>query len=174
MHVWKKIQALLWKILRVMIKYQLKCRSEICSEEKEFDGWFKSIEAYEKQKLQRLINCPICGSDKVEKLLTAPSLKTNTNKISNVQDKFKNSTNDGSFLGNINSDSISTLLRTLKKEVQKNSTFVGNEFVSQVRSMKKGKIIEKPIHGHGTNKEIKELRDEGIDVINIPWIPDDH
>ena len=37
-----------------------------------------------------------------------------------------------------------------------------------------GKIKEKPIHGHGTNKEIKELRDEGINVINIPWISEDH
>ena len=77
-------------------------------------------------------------------------------------------------LGNLDSSNISTLLRTLKKEVQKNSTFVGNKFVSQVRSMKEGKIREKPIHGHGTNKEIKELRDEGIDVVNIPWISDDH
>ncbi len=158
-----------------MIKYQLKCRSKICSDEKEFDGWFKSIDAYEKQKLQRLINCPICGSDKVEKLLTAPSLKTNKNKTSDIKDKqFKNSKKNETFLGNVDSDNISTLLRTLKKEVQKNSTFVGNEFVSQVRSMKEGKIKEKPIHGHGTNKEIKELRDEGIDVINIPWISEDH
>ena len=158
-----------------MIKYQLNCRSKICSEEKEFDGWFKSIDAYEKQKLQRLINCPICGSDKVEKLLTAPSLKTNKNKTSDIKDKqFKNSKNNETFLGNVNLNHISTLLRTLKKEVQKNSTFVGNEFVSKVRSMKEGKIKEKPIHGHGTNKEIKELRDEGIDVINIPWISDDH
>ena len=158
-----------------MIKYKLKCKSEFCSEEKEFDGWFKSIEAYEKQKLQRLINCPICGSDKVEKLLTTPSLKTNKNKTSDIKDKqFKNSKSNDTFLGNVASDNITTLLRTLKKEVQKNSIFVGNEFVSQVRSMKKGKIKEKPIHGHGTNKEIKELRDEGIDVINIPWISDDH
>ena len=158
-----------------MIKYQLKCRSNICSDEKEFDGWFKSIEAYEKQKLQKLINCPICGSDKVEKLLTAPSLKNNKNKTSDIKDKqFKNSKNNETFLGNIDSNHISTLLRTLKKEVQKNSTFVGNEFVSKVRSMKEGKIKEKPIHGHGTNKEIKELRNEGIDVINIPWISDDH
>ena len=73
-----------------------------------------------------------------------------------------------------NSDNIATLLRTLKKEVQKNSTFVGYEFVSKVRSMKEGKIKEKPIHGQGTNKEIQELRDEGIDVVNIPWISDDH
>ncbi len=158
-----------------MIKYKLKCRSKICSDEKEFDGWFKSIDAYEKQKLQRLINCPICGSDKVEKLLTAPSLKTNKNKTSDIKDKqFKNSKKNETFLGNVDTDNISTLLRTLKKEVQKNSTFVGNEFVSQVRSMKEGKIKEKPIHGHGTNKEIKKLRDEGIDVINIPWISEDH
>ena len=158
-----------------MIKYQLKCRSIICSDEKEFDGWFKSIEAYEKQKLQRLINCPICGSDKVEKLLTAPSLKTNKNITSDIKDKqFKNSKNNENFLGNVDSDNISTLLRTLKKEVQKNSTFVGNEFVSQVRSMREGKIKEKPVHGHGTNKEIKELRDEGIDIVNVPWISDDH
>ena len=53
-------------------------------------------------------------------------------------------------------------------------SFVGDKFVSQVRSMKEGKIKEKPIHGHGTNKEIQELRDEGIDVVNIPWISDDH
>ena len=158
-----------------MIKYQLKCRSKICSDEKEFDGWFKSIEAYEKQKLQRLINCPICGSDKVEKLLTAPSLKANKDKSSDIRDRqFKNFKNNDTFLGNVDSDNISTLLRTLKKEVQKNSTFVGNEFASQVRSMKEGKIKEEPIHGHGTNKEIQELRDEGIDVVNIPWISDDH
>ena len=158
-----------------MIKYQLKCRSKICSDKKEFDGWFKSIEAYEKQKLHRLINCPICGSDKVEKLLTAPTLKTNKNKTSDFKNQhFQDSKINENFIGNLDSNNISTLLRTLKKEVQKNSTFVGNEFVSQVRSMKEGKIEEKPIHGHGTNKEIKELRDEGIDVINIPWISDDH
>jgi len=155
-----------------MIKYKLKCRSKICSNVKEFEGWFKNIDAYEIQKQQRLINCPICGSDKVEKLLTTPSLKTNKNKISD--DKYNQYKNSEFISGNVNSDDISTLLRTLKKEVQKKSTFVGNEFVSQVRSMKKGKIKEKAIHGHGTNKEIKELRDEGIEVINIPWISDDH
>ena len=78
-----------------MIKYKLKCKSTYCSEKSEFDGWFQSIEAYEKQKLQRLINCPICGSDKVEKLLTAPSLKTNKIKTADIKDKqFKNSKNN--------------------------------------------------------------------------------
>ena len=60
-----------------MIKYKLKCKSSYCSNEKDFDGWFQNIEAYEKQKSQGLINCPICGSDKIIKSLTTPSLKTN-------------------------------------------------------------------------------------------------
>ncbi len=158
-----------------MIKYKLKCKSKYCSEESEFDGWFKSIEAYETQKHKGLINCPICGSEKVIKSLTTPSLKTNKNQIPEDQNKtYKSSTSKRNFLDIENIDNISTLLRTLKKEVQKNSSFVGNKFVSQVRSMKEGKIKEKPIHGHGTNKEIQELRDEGIDVLNIPWISDDH
>ena len=158
-----------------MIKYQLKCKSGFCSNEKEFDGWFQSIEAYEKQKLQKLINCPICGSDKVVKALTTPSLKTNVSQTSQDQNNnFRSSTSKINSITTENLDNITTLLRTLKKEVQKNSSFVGNKFVSQVRSMKEGKIKEKPIHGHGTNKEIQELRDEGIDVLNIPWISDDH
>ena len=158
-----------------MIKYKLNCKSKYCSEESHFDGWFKSIEAYENQKHQGLINCPLCGSDKVIKSLTTPNLKTNKSQTSADQNKiYETATSRRNFLHSENSDHISTLLRTLKKEVQKNSSFVGNKFVSQVRSMKEGKIKEKPIHGHGTNKEIQELRDEGIDVFNIPWISDDH
>tara|TARA_B100000963_G_scaffold285313_1_gene254242 strand:+ start:403 stop:879 length:477 start_codon:yes stop_codon:yes gene_type:complete len=158
-----------------MITYKLKCKSAYCSGDNEFDGWFKSIEVYESQKNQGLITCPICGGDKVVKSLTTPNLKTNKNQTSEDQDKiYKTSSSRKSFLARENSDNISTLLRTLRKEVEKNSSYVGNEFVSQVRSMKEGKIKEKAIHGHGTNKEIQELRDEGIDVLNIPWISDDH
>ncbi len=159
-----------------MIKYKLKCKSTYCSNEKEFDGWFQNIQAYETQKKRGLINCPICGCEEVVKLLTTPSVKTNKSK--NIDD-IKNKNNTTPIFGegtlvNDKSKNIAAILRTLKKEIQKNSTFVGDKFVSQVRSMKDGKIKEKPIHGHGTNEEIKELRDEGIDIVNVPWISDDH
>ena len=42
------------------------------------------------------------------------------------------------------------------------------------QSATKMRIEQKPIHGHGTKKEIKELQDDGIDVVSIPWISDDH
>ena len=160
-----------------MIKYKLKCKSTYCSEQNEFDGWFQNIESFENQIQTGLINCPICGSDNIIKLLATPNViksKTQISKNIEVQNVSDISNLEKSFLGNENIKNITTMLRTIKKEIQKNSTFVGEKFASKARSMKEGKIKEKPIHGHGTNKEIQELRDEGIDVINIPWIPDDH
>ena len=160
-----------------MIKYRLKCKSTYCCEKNEFDGWFQNIEAFEKQMLSGLINCPVCGSDNIIKLLTTPNLiKEKSQKSKNI--KLENNKGflgpEKSYLGNEKIKNITTMLRTIKKEIQKNSTFVGDKFVSKARSMKEGKIKEKPIHGHGSKKEIQELRDEGIDVVNIPWIPDDH
>ena len=159
-----------------MIKYKLKCKSTYCLNEDGFDGWFQNIAAFENQKNNGLINCPICGSDEVDKLLTTPSLKINkNNKNENIASKIKTTPIvENGIIANDNLKDISTILRTIKKEIKKNSTFVGDKFVSQVRLMKEGKIREKPIHGNGSNKEIQELRDEGIDVVNIPWISDDH
>ena len=160
-----------------MIKYKLKCKSIYCSEQNEFDGWFQSIEAFENQMQSGLINCPICGDDNIIKLLATPNVRKSKSKISkNIE--FQNasgvSNSEKSYIGNDKIKNITTMLRTIKKEIQKNSMFVGDEFVSKARSMKEGKIKERPIHGHGTKKEVQELRDEGIDVVNIPWIHDDH
>ena len=50
----------------------------------------------------------------------------------------------------------------------------GDDFVDQARSMNEGTIKEKSIYGHGTKDEIEQLKDEGINVINLPWTPEDH
>ena len=153
-----------------MIKYKLKCKSPYCSEQSDFDGWFQNIEAFEKQMNLGLINCPICGSENILKSLTAPSLKKiqNSNKRISIEETEKNTFGYEKF------KNITTILRSITKEIKENSTFVGDDFVNQARSMNKGTIEEKSIYGHGTKQEIEELKDEGIDVINIPWTPDDH
>ena len=160
-----------------MIKYKLKCKSTYCTEQNEFDGWFQNIEAFEKQMSLGLINCPICGSQNIIKLLATPNVrkaKPQTTENTRIANDTLVTNSKKSVLGNENLKNVTTILRTIKKEILKNSTFVGDKFVSEARSMKEGQIKERPIHGHGTKKEIQELRDEGIDVINIPWIPDDH
>ena len=153
-----------------MIKYRLKCKSSYCADQNNFDGWFQNIEAFEKQMDLGLISCPICGGENILKSLTTPSLKKiqNSNKT-NSKEKIEQNT-----FGNEKLKNITTIIRSIKNEIKKHSTFVGDDFVNQARSMKQGEIKEKSIYGHGTSKEIDELRDEGIDVINIPWTPDDH
>ena len=157
-----------------MIKYKLKCKSIYCSEKNEFDGWFQNFEAFQSQMTNGLITCPLCGSHNIIKLLATPNVrkvKPQTSENIKVENNSNLTNSEKSFVGNEN---ITTMLRTIKKEIQKNSTFVGDKFVSKARSMKEGKISEKPIHGHGTNEDIQELRDDGIDVVSIPWISDDH
>ena len=153
-----------------MIKYKLKCKSSYCAEESDFDGWFQNIEAFEKQMDLGLINCPICGGENILKSLTTPSLKKILNNNNNIS-KEKIGTN--SFRDE-KLKNFTTILRSISKEIKKNSTFVGHDFVNQTRSMNEGTIKEKSIYGHGTKDEIEELRDEGIDVINLPWTPEDH
>ena len=153
-----------------MIKYKLKCQSSYCTEQNGFDGWFQNIETFEKQLYSGLINCPLCGSENVLKLLTTPSLK----KIQNTHKKTDKEKIENDVFVNQKLKNFTTIIRSITNEMKKNSSFVGNDFVNQARSMNEGLIEEKSIYGHGTNEEIEELRDEGIDVINIPWTPDDH
>ena len=160
-----------------MIKYSLICKSLYCSNQNSFDGWFQNIEAYQNQKSKGLILCPLCGSDDIIKSLTTPSFRLSKVKSSETEVEQKEVDNKNlrkPVRSNDKTNDISILLRAMKKEIQKNSEFVGNDFVKEVRSMQVDKTKERSIHGHGTKKEIEELKDEGVDVLNVPWIPDDH
>ena len=53
-----------------MIKYDLKCNLL-----HSFEGWFSSSGDYENQALKGLVTCPVCGNDKVERAIVAPSIK---------------------------------------------------------------------------------------------------
>jgi len=160
-----------------MIKYSLLCKSLYCSNQNSFDGWFQNIEAFQNQKSKGLILCPLCGSDDIIKSLTTPSFRLSKVKSTDteVEQKEVDDTNlRKPVRSNDQTNDISILLRAIKKEIKKNSEFVGDDFVKEVRSMQVDKTKERSIYGHGTKKEIEELKDEGVDVLNVPWVPDDH
>jgi len=160
-----------------MIKYSLLCKSLYCSNQNSFDGWFQNIEAYQNQKSKGLILCPLCGSDDIIKSLTTPSFRLSKVKSTDTEVEQKE-VDDKNLRKPVRSNDqtidISILLRAIKKEIKKNSEFVGDDFVKEVRSMQVDKTKERSIYGHGTKKEIEELKDEGVDVLNVPWVPDDH
>ena len=139
-----------------MIKYNLECS---CGES--FESWFQNSNEYEKLLKKNLINCYVCGSTKtVKKSILAPSVATSKTSVTQ-----KNTEQKKEFLKNVKSK-----IKELNDYVAKNAEYVGDKFVSEVRSIHYDKKQKRNIYGNATLEETKELQEEGIDVATIPWV----
>ena len=165
-----------------MIKYNLKCISDSCNNASSFDGWFQNISAFEEQKISGLLTCPFCGGNEIVKNLMSPSIKS-TGKITkdlhleNINEKDlsdKNLIDSKNKKNKVSFNEVHTILRSIKKEIEKNAEYVGKKFVKEVRAIKSGEAKDRPIYGHAEPKKIEELKDEGIEISSVPWIQDDH
>ena len=65
-------------------------------------------------------------------------------------------------------------LLQLKKFVKNNFEYVGENFSRKVREVYYDKKSKKMIYGTTTPEERKELEEEGIDLLSIPWISKDN
>jgi len=140
-----------------MIKYDLKCDLS-----HPFEGWFSSSLDYEKQAMNGLLTCPICGNDRVERAIVAPSIK----RYSIKTDLNKKNI---SYLAE---SEFKTKLRTFNKEIEKQTIDVGENFAEEARMIYKGEKQTKAIRGTATIKEEKKLKEEGVPYIKLPWIKD--
>ena len=142
-----------------MIKYNLEC---LCGEQ--FESWFQSSNEYDKLSKKNLISCYACGSTKdVKKSLMAPNVAMSKNTIVKDNDQKKE------FYTNVKKK-----LKDLREYVEKNVEYVGDKFVSEVRSIHYDNKKRRSIYGTASLKETKDLIDEGINVLNIPWITKDN
>ena len=131
-----------------MILYNLVCKS--CNYN--FEGWFDSSREFTKQKKQSLINCPSCESDKIEKALMTPNLnrKSNSKIVKNKK-------------------TIATNISKLKKIVEKNFDYVGDNFSEEAKKIKYGETKNRSIYGEATLEQTKELIDEEIVIVQLPF-----
>ena len=140
-----------------MIKYNLKCNNN-----HEFESWFLDSEEFEKLNKKNFLECIYCSSKRVSKSIMAPM-------ISNRKEKNENfNVNNKIF-----KDEKKQLLE-LRKFIEKNFEYVGNNFSKKVREIYYDKDNKKMIYGTSTPKERKELAEEGIDLLTIPWIQKDN
>ena len=58
----------------------------------------------------------------------------------------------------------------IRKYIENNFENVGDNFSKKVREIYYDKKNNKTIYGTTTQKERKELSDEGIDLLSIPWV----
>ena len=139
-----------------MIKYHLECS---CGEQ--FESWFQSSQEYDKLSKKNLISCYVCGSTKdVKKSLMAPNVALSKRNV------VKNGDQKKEFYTNVKKK-----LKDLREYVEKNAEYVGDKFVSEVRSIHYDNKKKRSIYGIASQKETKDLIDEGIEVSTIPWLP---
>ena len=62
----------------------------------------------------------------------------------------------------------------LRKYIEDNFDYVGEDFSKKVREVYYDKKSKKAIYGTTTAEEREELTEEGIDLLSIPWVEKDN
>jgi hypothetical protein len=140
-----------------MIKYNLKCHKD-----HEFESWFSNSKEFDNLKKKKLLECIFCLSKKIEKSIMSPMLsgtKENNNQNKILNENFQNEKNK---------------LLKLRKFIENNFEYVGENFSKKVREVYYDKSNKKTIYGTTTQDERKELEEEGIDLLSIPWVSKDN
>ncbi len=150
-----------------MIKYAL-----ICEQKHEFESWFASSAAYDKQAKRGLVTCPGCGSAKVEKAIMAPRL-SGTRKGRKAAAATDESAASPVAMLSPQEQELRTKLKELREHITKNADYVGQKFPEEARKMHYGEIEHRSIYGEASLEAAKELHDEGIELHAIPTLPDE-
>ena len=128
-----------------MIVFDLKCLDggEI------FEGWFSSGADFGEQVERGLLECPYCGSAKVEKAPMAPRVSRSDGPKSEVKDMLAE-------------------LASLQTKLLSNSEWVGDELPDTARAMHLGEIEPRAVHGKATAQQTKSLIEEGVPLLPLP------
>jgi hypothetical protein len=161
-----------------MIHYQLRC-----DQAHEFDGWYKDSTAFEKLVAAELVECPVCGSAKVNRALMAPAIakarpekapaEAASQAVATVSAGGPAGPPAGpqqAAAGPIPAQMVA-LLQRMRSEVEKNCDYVGSGFADEARKMHRGESEFRGIYGEASDTDAEELREEGIDIARLPWVP---
>ena len=154
-----------------MIHYNLRCERGHA-----FESWFQSSSAYEAQEKRELVNCPICGSAKVERAIMAPQIVTKKGRESAVPAPAAATdvTAPASTpLLMAQERELRAKLKELRDHIVKNADNVGERFPNEARKMHYGDIEHRPIYGEASPDEARALIEEGVEVTPLPVLPDD-
>ncbi|NPU14445.1 DUF1178 family protein [Bradyrhizobium sp. 83002] len=158
-----------------MIRYALRCERDHT-----FESWFQSSSAYESQVKRKLVECPTCGSTKVEKAIMAPRIVSKKGREVAVEPPpavpapAQEVIPPGSTaLMMAQERELRAKLKELRDHIVKNADDVGERFPTEARKMHYGETEHRPIYGEASLDEARELIEEGIEVAPIPVLPDD-
>jgi hypothetical protein len=129
-----------------------------------FEGWFASSAAFADQQGRGLIICPQCGSSEVAKAAMAPNLGRKGNQIvAQAPQQVAG--------GKLSAEAQAALVKlaTMQADALKQSRWVGKDFADESRKIHYGETPDTVIHGEATLAQAKDLLEEGIAVMPLPF-----
>ena len=158
-----------------MIRYNLRCERGHA-----FESWFQSSSAYESQEKRKLVNCPACGSAKVERAIMAPQIVSNKKGRRDQAAPAPAAAPPTDVTAPASTPlmmaqerELRTKLKELRDHIVKNADNVGERFPNEARKMHYGDIEHRPIYGEASPEEARSLIEEGVEVSPLPVLPDD-
>jgi hypothetical protein len=150
-----------------------------CDKGHSFESWFQNSAAYDKQAKRKLIECPMCGSAKVEKAIMAPRLarkdKSTSITVREEAALADAATPDSSPVAMISPQEheFRKKLKELRDHLTANADNVGKKFPEEARKMHYGETEHRSIYGEASAEDAKELHEEGIAFHPLPVLPDE-
>jgi hypothetical protein len=66
---------------------------------------------------------------------------------------------------------VRAMLQKLRAEVEKNCDYVGEGFADEARRIQRGESDRRGIYGEASPEQAESLREDGIEIAHIPWVP---
>ena len=166
-----------------MIKYQL-----ICDKSHEFEGWFGDSAAFESQQESSLLTCPVCGSVDVRRALMAPNLASPKTRKTDLAEQQPSAQPEPQPQPQAPQQASAALppaaarkmqelmseMRALQTKIREECRDVGNDFAEEARKIHYGEVEPEGIYGQATAEEREALDEEGIEIMDMPWLPKDN
>ncbi|MBL4785047.1 MAG: DUF1178 family protein [Cohaesibacteraceae bacterium] len=166
-----------------MIHYSL-----ICEDGHKSEGWFRSSDDFDVQAAGGLISCPLCGSQSVTKALMAPAVASGkvTRDSERKEEKLAEMASDKTekvpakakasevVLSDPAIQQAIQTIREIKKAITDNAEYVGSKFAEEARKIHHEEADQRGIYGEATSDDVKSLLEDGIDILPLPVLPEDH
>lgn len=154
-----------------MIVFDLKC-----PQGHRFEGWFAGSQEFEDQRASGLLQCPVCGSDEIDKAPMAPAVPAKSNRAPEpiaAASGDVGAQEQGESLSNrpipVEVERALVALAKAQAKALENSDYVGDRFAEESRAIHYGEAEERPIHGKASLEQAQQLIDEGIAISPLPF-----
>lgn len=146
-----------------MIRYALRC-----ARDHDFDSWFQSSAAYDRLAETGGVVCPYCGVTQVGKALMAPSVVTDH---AAPVPALPAPSPEVAPTPAAPATDIERRLAELRAKIERESEYVGLNFVAEARAIHDGDAPERPIWGEARPDEARRLLEDGVPVAPLPFVP---